>query len=296
MLKTEAPSDHHTDLDLYDTDRLVQAFVDDQAAALQAVRAAGGRIAKAVEAAVPRLVAGGRLVYVGAGTSGRLGVLDSVELFPTFSWPRERAVALIAGGERAMFESVEGAEDSRERGAHDLQARGVNGQDVVILLAASGTTPYVMGALEAARAAGALTIGIANNPGAPVSAKAHVGITLNTGSEIISGSTRLKAGTAQKIALNTLSSAVMVRLHKVYRNLMVDVHPTNAKLYRRAVTLTMRATGCDEATARRTLAACDHRVKVAIVAVLRGVDVQHAQALLEAAHGSVRMALASHPA
>jgi N-acetylmuramic acid 6-phosphate etherase len=292
MLKTESPSDVHTDLDLYPTDRLVAAFVDDQSAALQAVRAAAGRIAAAVEAAVPRIAAGGRLVYAGAGTSGRLGVLDSVELFPTFSWPRERVVALIAGGERAMFEAVEGAEDSREHGAQDMRSVQVGPLDVVILLAASGTTPYVMGALDAARAAGALTIGIANNPGAPVAARAELGIVLNTGSEIISGSTRLKAGTSQKIALNTFSSAVMVRLHKVYRNLMVDVHPTNAKLYRRAVTLTMRATGCDEETARRTLRDCDHRVKVAIVAILRQVDVAQAGRLLEAAQGSVRTALA----
>ena len=292
MLKTESPHDVHTDLDLYTTDRLVQAFVEDQAAALEAVRAAAGRIAAAVEAAVPRIAAGGRLVYVGAGTSGRLGVLDSVELFPTFSWPRERAVALIAGGEQAMFEAVEGAEDSRERGTQDLRAAGAGPRDVVLLLAASGATPYVMGALEVARAAGALTIGIANNPGAPVAHGADVGIILNTGSELISGSTRLKAGTSQKIALNTFSSAVMVRLHKVYRNLMVDVHPTNAKLYRRAVTLTMRATGCDEETARRTLQACDHRVKVAIVAILRKVEVARAEGLLASAQGSVRTALA----
>lgn len=296
MLKTEAPSDTHKDLDLYDTGDLVDAFIDDQADAVAAVRAAGGRIASVVSAAVPRIAAGGRLVYVGAGTSGRLGVLDSVELFPTFSWPRERAVALIAGGPEAMFQAVEGAEDDREQGARDVVAAGVGPRDVVILLAASGTTPYVMGALEAARGAGALTIGIANNPGAPVTSAAELGVTLNTGSEIISGSTRLKAGTAQKIALNTLSSAIMVRLHKVYRNLMVDVHPTNAKLYRRAVQLTMRATGCDEATARHTLQACDHRVKVAIVAILRGLPVGQAQARLQAAHGSVRTALADPPA
>lgn len=292
MLKTESPSDEHPDLDLYDTGRLVEAFVNDQGVALQAVGAAMSDIAAAVDVAVPRIAAGGRLLYVGAGTSGRLGVLDSVELFPTFSWPRERAVALLAGGDRAMFEAVEGAEDSREQGVRDLASAAAGPRDVVILLAASGTTPYVMGALDAARETGALTIGIANNPGAPVAARAHIGIILNTGSEIISGSTRLKAGTAQKIALNTFSSAVMVRLHKVYRNLMVDVHPTNAKLYRRAVSLTMRATGCDEDTAQATLHACDHRVKVAIVAILRQVDVSHASSLLDKAHGSVRTALA----
>lgn len=292
MLNTETPSDAHPDLDLYRTEALVEAFVDDQGLALQAVRAAARQIAAAVEAAVPRIAAGGRLLYVGAGTSGRLGVLDSVELYPTFSWPRERALALIAGGRRAMFRSVEGAEDRREQGALDLAAVEPGPHDVAILLAASGTTPYVIGALEAARAAGALTIGIANNPGTPVMQQADLAVTLNTGSEIISGSTRLKAGTAQKIALNTLSSSIMVRLHKVYGNLMVDVQPTNTKLHQRAVSLTMRATGCDEHTARRALQACGHRVKVAIVAILRGVDVARAEALLAAGQGSVRTALA----
>jgi N-acetylmuramic acid 6-phosphate etherase len=291
MLKTEAPSDCHTDLDQYTAAQLVAAFIGDQDRALAAAHAASGRIADAIDAAVPRVAAGGRLIHVGAGTSGRLGVLDSVELSPTFSWPRSRAIPLIAGGARAMFEAVEGAEDNAEQGRADLQAIGVGRNDVVILLAASGATPYVMGALEVARAAGALTIGIANNPGAPVAERADIGITLDTGSEIISGSTRLKAGTAQKIVLNTLSSAIMVRLHKVYGNLMVDMHPTSAKLYRRAVNLTVRATGTDEETARKTLSACSYQVKVAIVAILAKIDVAAAESTLKAADGSVRLAL-----
>lgn len=296
MLNTEAPSDAHPDLDLYDLDALVAAFVDDQAQALAAVRAARGAIAAAVAAAVERIAQGGRLIYVGAGTSGRLGVLDSTELYPTFSWPRDRALALIAGGERAVFESIEGAEDRRDDGERDLQAIDPSPLDVVILLAASGTTPYVMGALAAARAAGALTIGIANNPGAPVTQGAHHGITLNTGSEIISGSTRLKAGTAQKIALNTLSSSIMVRLNKVYGNLMVDVQPTNAKLRQRAVQLTMRATGATDPQARRALHECDDSVKLAIVALLLGVGAEQARERLAVGRGSVRAALASHGA
>jgi N-acetylmuramic acid 6-phosphate etherase len=291
MLRTEIPSESHPDLDRYEVTDLVDAFIDDQAHALEAVKAAGARIAEAVEAALPRIRAGGRLVYAGAGTSGRLGMLDSVELLPTFSWPASRAIALVAGGHRAVFKAVEGAEDSLEQGRADVRAIGVAPQDVVILLAASGTTPYVLGVLEAARAAKALTIGIANNPGAPLTAGAEIGITLDTGSELISGSTRLKAGTAQKIALNTFSSALMVRLNKVYGNLMVDVQPTNAKLLRRAVDLTMRATGADEATARRTLAACRYQVKVAIVAILTHIDVEAAQARLTASNGSVRLAL-----
>ena len=292
-LRTETPSTKHADLDRYGVEELVGAFVDDQRDAVEAVRAASADLARAVAAAVPRLEAGGRVVYVGAGTSGRLGLLDSVELYPTFSWPPERAVALLAGGEEALYVAVEGAEDDRAQGAVDLRAAGVGPNDVVLLLAASGGTPYVLGALEAARAAGALTIGIANNPGAAVASGAEVGVTLDTGPEIISGSTRLKAGTAQKIALNTISSAIMVRLHKVYGNLMVDVKPTNAKLRRRAVALTVRATGKDEEAARRTLEACDHQVKVAIVALAKNVAIAEARARLEAARGSVRPALAS---
>jgi N-acetylmuramic acid 6-phosphate etherase len=292
MLPTETPSDQHPDLDLYATEDLVRAFTADQAHAAAVVHAAAPQLARAVDAAAPRLAQGGRLIYAGAGTSGRLGLLDSVELFPTFSWPKDRALALIAGGKPALFEAVEGAEDDRAQGAADLKALRPTASDVVIALAASGATPYALGVLEAAQAAGALTIGIANNPDAPVTQAAAVGITLATGSETISGSTRLKAGTAQKIALNTLSSAVMVRLHKVYGNLMVDVLPTNAKLYRRAVALTVRATGADEAAARAVLEQCHYRVKTAIVALRLKTDVAAAQAALDRAAGSVRQALA----
>lgn len=292
MLSTETPNSEHPELDLYPTEKLVAAFVDDQRNAVEAVRKAAPDIARAVAAAVPRIEAGGRLLYVGAGTSGRLGLLDSVELHPTFSWPRERAVALLAGGYAAVQQAVEGAEDDRAQGGEDLRAVGVNESDVVLLIAASGATPYVLGAIAVARAAGALTVGIANNPDAPVTKEAEIGITLDTGSEIISGSTRLKAGTAQKIALNTFSSALMVKLDKIYRNLMVDVKPTNAKLVRRTVHLTMLATGTDEATARTTLESCQHQVKVAIVAIAKKLSVADAAALLEDARGSVRRALA----
>lgn len=292
MLNTETPSAKHTELDLYPVEQLVDAFAEDQQQAVAAVRAAVAQIAAAVAAAVPRIEAGGRLVYVGAGTSGRLGLLDSVELYPTFSWPKERAVALLAGGRRAVYEAVEGAEDSGEQGAIDIVEANVGRNDVVLLVAASGATPYVMGALAAARGAGALTIGIANNPGAPVVREAECGITIDTGSELISGSTRLKAGTAQKITLNTFSSALMVRLNKVYGNLMVDVKPTNAKLIRRTIRLTVLATGADETTARTTLEACGHHVKVAIVAIACKVSVDEARARLDAHRGSVRAALA----
>lgn len=289
--QTEKPSESHTALDQYSALDLVQSFADDQLVAVNAVRDAAPQIAAAVEAAVPRLEQGGRLIYVGAGTSGRLGLLDSVELYPTFSWPPERAVALLAGGQQALFRAVEGAEDQTDQGAADIRAQNIESHDVVILLAASGGTPYTMGALEEARRLGALTIGIGNNVDSPVALKAECGIILDTGSELISGSTRLKAGTAQKITLNTLSSSIMVKLNKTYGNLMVDLKPTNAKLRRRAERLTVLATGADEITARTTLEACNHHVKTAIVAILGKVDVAEAAAKLDAAQGSVRVAV-----
>jgi len=228
---------------------------------------------------------------VGAGTSGRLGLLDSVELNPTFSWPTERSPALLAGGASALYKAVEGAEDNRAQGAADLQALQPTANDVVLLLAASGTTPYALGAAGTARAAGALTVGIANNPGAPLPAACEVGVVLDTGPEVISGSTRLKAGTAQKIALNTFSSAVMVRLNKVYGNLMVDLRATNAKLVQRALRLTVRATGAADVDARAALDACGNRVKVAIVMLKARVDAATAEQRLDAAQGSVHEAL-----
>jgi len=290
-LPTEQPHPGHAQLDRYATAALVDALAADQAGAALAVRAAGAALAQAVDAAVPRLAAGGRLVYVGAGTSGRLGLLDSVELQPTFSWPHERSLALLAGGAGALFQAVEGAEDRPDAGAADIAAAKVGPSDVVLLLAASGSTPYALGAAAAARAAGALTVGFANNPGAPLLAACEVGVLLDTGPEVISGSTRLKAGTAQKIALNTFSSAVMVKLNKVYGNLMVDLRASNAKLVRRALRLTALASGAAEADAQAALAASGGRVKVAIVMLKAGVGAAQAQARLDAAQGSVRGAL-----
>ncbi|PXX43116.1 N-acetylmuramic acid 6-phosphate etherase [Undibacterium pigrum] len=291
MLNTEAPSISHTELDLYPTTQLVDVLIDDQLNAIRAVSLAAAQIAAAVDAATPRILAGGRLVYVGAGTSGRLGVLDGVELLPTFSWPNERALSLLAGGKQAMFVAVEGAEDDAAQGAKEIMQLALTANDVVILIAASGATPYVLGALQAARATEALTIGFANNPGAPVTLQAEIGITLDTGSEVISGSTRLKAGTSQKVALNSFSSALMVRLHKVYGNLMVDVKPTNVKLLRRTVSLTMHATGRDEAYCRRILEECDFHVKIAILAIVNNISTSSASEKLQACGGDLRLAL-----
>jgi N-acetylmuramic acid 6-phosphate etherase len=294
-LRTEQPHPGHPALDSYDTATLVDALVADQAQAALAVRAAGAALSRAVDAATPRLAAGGRLVYVGAGTSGRLGLLDSVELNPTFSWPRERSPALLAGGDRALLQAVEGAEDNRQQAAADIATLQLTVNDVVLVLAASGTTPYAIAAAEAARATGALTVGCANNPGAPLLAACEIGVLLDTGPEVISGSTRLKAGTAQKIALNTFSSAVMVRLHKVYGNLMVDVRATNAKLVQRALRLTVLATGADEALARAALDACGQRVKVAIVMLKAGLDAATAEQALHAARDNITLALQRRP-
>lgn len=295
MLKTETPGTEHAELDLYPVEKLIEVLIDDQFDAVRAVRAAAPQISAALNRALPRILLGGRLIYVGAGTSGRLGVLDSVELFPTFSWPQARALGVLAGGHAAMFSSIEGAEDDAAQGATDLTALAVQPPDVVLLLAASGATPYVLGALQAARACKALTIGIANNIDAPLTADAELGITLDTGCELISGSTRLKAGTAQKIALNSFSTALMIKLNKVYGNLMVDLQPTNAKLRRRAVSITMLATGCDELSARRTLESCGQQVKTAIVALRNQTSIKIARARLAESDGNVRAALIRDP-
>ena len=288
---TESTHQTHAGLDRYDTPRLVAALVDDHALAVQAVQAACAQLATAVDATADRLSRGGRLIYAGAGTSGRLGVLDAVELNPTFSWPRHRAPALLAGGEGAMFLSVEGAEDDGAQGAADLHRLGPGEHDVVFAIAASGTTPFALGVVTSARSLGCLTIGMANNRGSPLLEAAEIGILLDTGPEVISGSTRLKAGTAQKVALNSFSSAVMVRLHKVYGNLMVDLRATNVKLVHRAVRLTMQAAGVAQPQAEAALRDCGYRVKVAVVMLRKALTAEQALAALEAAGDNLRRAL-----
>lgn len=293
--RTEQVHPDFADLDTLDDLRLVQAFADDQLNAVQAVRQAAPALARAVNAAAERLERGGRLVYAGAGTSGRLGVLDATELTPTFSWPAERAVPLIAGGERAIRQAIEGAEDNFQAGCADVQGVNLSPDDVLIGIAASGTTPYVLGALQAGRQVGALTVALANNPGSPLLDAAECAILLDTGPEIISGSTRLKAGTAQKIALNTLSSAVMVKLGKVYGNLMVDVRATNAKLEGRAVRLVRHATQADEDTARAALREAEGSVKTAIIMLKKQLSAAQAAKLLEDYAGHARLALSQSP-
>lgn len=291
-MNTEAIDPKYSELDLQTTDNLVSTFIDDQFLAIQAVKHAQTAIAQAVDAAAQRLEQGGRLIYVGAGTSGRLGVLDSTELLPTFSWPAERAVGVMAGGINAYLKAVEGAEDDTESALQAFNAIELKAQDVVILLAASGKTPFTVSALYHARSLGALTIGIANNPNTPLINEAEIGILLATGAEVIAGSTRLKAGTAQKVALNTLSSAIMVKLHKVYGNLMVDMQPTNHKLAQRALRIVMTATGADQMSAQQVLGAADHNVKAAIVSLLTHLEPSVARERLIKARGNIRQALA----
>ncbi len=291
MQTTESRSMEHCDLDRYSNAQLIEALITDQQAAVAAVLASQADLVAALDAALPRVLAGGRLIYVGAGSSGRLGVLDGVELSPTFSWPQARTIGLLAGGPEAMFMAVEGAEDDASEGARQLTDLALSTQDVVLLIAASGSTPFVLGALDAARAAGALTIGLANNPGSALLQRADIAILLASGAEIIAGSTRLKAGTAQKIALNSFSSALMVRLNKVYGNLMVDVKPANAKLRRRCVQLLMQIAECDEAQALRLLELSAYQVKPAVVMHYKQLDLAAAQALLAQHQGSLRRVL-----
>jgi N-acetylmuramic acid 6-phosphate etherase len=288
---TESINPSTQNLDLLEPRELVSTFIEDQFNAVQAVKNAAPEIARAVELTVSRLEQGGRLIYAGAGTSGRLAFLDAAELIPTFSWSKSRALVAMAGGNGAVFNAVEGAEDNFDQGRDDVLALEPTKNDVVIAIAASGTTPYALGALEAARSVGALRIGISNNPNAPILEQADVGILLETGAEVISGSTRLKAGTAQKIALNTFSSSVMVRLHKVYGNLMVDLQATNIKLVKRAIRLTVLATNKTETQATEALESCGYHIKTAIVMLERQLNAEKAQALIEQHQGNVRACL-----
>ncbi|MCA1243279.1 N-acetylmuramic acid 6-phosphate etherase [Stappia stellulata] len=270
---------------------LAAALVDSQAGALVAMRKALPDLERAIAAALAVLRApDSRLIYCGAGTSGRVALLDAVELHPTFNWPNERVHVLLAGGVQSLGEAQEGAEDDAAAAARELAALDVSARDVVIGLAASGTTPFVLQAMATARAAGATTIGIANNPGAPLLEAADCPVLLDTGPEALAGSTRLTAGTSQKICLNTFSTAVMMRLGRVYGGHMVDMRATNAKLRKRARAIVADIAGCDEAAARAALQACDQNVKQAIL-VLKGATPEAAARLLETASGDLRAAV-----
>lgn len=257
----------------------------------EAVESALPMIARAVEIIAVRLKKGGRLFYLGAGTSGRLGVLDAVECPPTFGTEPERVQGVIAGGADAIFHAQEGAEDSLALAQQDLQARGLCSSDILCGIAASGRTPYVIGGLEYARSLGAATIAVVCTPESPIAALADVAITAVTGSEVITGSTRLKAGTAQKIILNMLSTGTMIRLGKVYGNLMVDVKSSNAKLEERARRIVMEATGRSRAEAEEALAKSAGSAKLAIFMLLANLSVEEARRQLDTADGYIGRAL-----
>lgn len=248
-------------------------------------------ITKAVEGIVACLKKGGRMVYVGAGTSGRLGILDASECVPTFGTPPELVTGVIAGGSRAIVHPIEGAEDSAQLGASDMAERNVCQNDAVIGIAASGRTPYVLGALEEANKRGAFTVGVCNNKNSALSKVAKVTIEAETGPEVVMGSTRMKAGTAQKLILNMLSTCAMIRMGKVYENYMVDMCATNEKLYARSVRMIRLLVDVDEQTANEALKAAGGRLKVAILMLKGGVSAEKASRLLEENSDILRLAL-----
>ncbi len=292
-LPTEAWNAASADLDLRDTTDLVALMTAEDATVPAAVERASGAIVEAIDAVADRLVRGGRLIYVGAGTSGRLALVDAVECESTFAVPPGRVIALVAGGASSTATAQEHAEDDDAAGASEIAAVAVGPLDAVVGLSASGRTPYVAGALEVARTAGALTIALVAVPESELGRSADHDVAVVVGPEVIAGSTRLKAGTAQKLVLNMISTISMVRLGKTYGNLMVDVVATNEKLRARVHRIVGQATGADAAQVDEALAASGGDAKVAIVSLLADIDTAEAQRRLDAVGGVVRKALES---
>ena len=290
-LATEAVNPATMDLDKLATAELVRVINAEDRRVAGAVGQALPEIAAAIDAVAERMRRGGRLIYMGAGTSGRLGVLDASECPPTFGVPAGAVVGLIAGGDAALRRSIEAAEDRPEQGQADLQAINLGPEDSVVGLTASGRTPYVLGGLDFARSIGALAIGVACNRPSAISEHADISILAEVGPEVLSGSTRLKSGSAQKMILNMLSTGVMVRLGKTYGNLMVDLHPTNDKLRVRALRLFCQVSGSDEESAKTWLERCNWEVKTAIVAYRLDCSPDEARRKLELADGFVRKVL-----
>lgn len=290
-IATEQRNPNTMNIDTLSTLDMVKLINREDHRVAEAVGLVTDKIAAAVDVIADRLCQGGRLIYCGAGTSGRLGILDAVECPPTYSTDPEMVQALMAGGYSAIFKAVEGAEDSKELGVQDMKAIGFSSADVLVGIAASGRTPYVLGCMEYAKALGAATISVTCCPGSVLDTFADIGIAPAPGPEVVTGSTRMKSGTAQKMVLNMLSTGAMIRLGKVYGNLMVDVKPSNEKLIRRCVTIVCTAAECDEQTAVTALEACGYRPKIAIVMVLCGVGAEKAQAMLDAAGGRVAKVL-----
>ena len=290
-LITEERNPNTMNIDSMSTLEMVRTINHEDQKVAAAVSQQDQQIARAIDAAAKRYQQGGRLIYVGAGTSGRLGVLDAAELVPTYGIKPERAVGLIAGGKQAMLQAVEGAEDDLELGQQDLRRLHLSAKDTVIGLAASGRTPYVVGSLDFANEVGALTIAIACVPNAVISSHAEIGIEAVVGPEVITGSTRMKAGTAQKMILNMISTGVMIKQGKVYQNVMIGVQPTNAKLVDRACRIISTTTGVSTSEAMTALHNSANDVSVAIIMIETGRSKADASDLLAKAHGNVAAVL-----
>jgi len=287
---TEASSSRYAALDAWDVPTILTALWEGQLAAVAALAPALPALSRATEAAVARLATGGRLAYAGAGTSGRIGVQDAVELMPTFDWPEHRLVLLMAGGDAALLRSIENAEDREDLATAAVVEHGLGPQDVLVGIAASGTTPFTVAAVRTARERGALTIAIANSARTPLLDAAEFPVLIETGAEAIAGSTRMKAGTAQKVVLNLFSTAIMVRLGRVYRGQMVDMQARNAKLRARGTRMLQALTDCSAEEARAALQAANGKVKLAVL-IVHGMTASDAQALLTRHGGNLRAAM-----
>lgn len=289
-MSTETVDPRFIDIDLWPTQVAIEAMLEGQMAAMATIRGQAGAIAAAAEAAADRLRRGGRLVYAGAGTSGRVAVQDGVELGPTYGWPEDRTVYLMAGGRKALTDAVEGAEDDAEAARAEIAEASVGPDDVVIGVAASGRTPYTVAAVEAGRAAGALTLGISNNPDTPLLAAAEHPLLIETGSELVAGSTRMKAGSAQKAVLNLFSTATMIRLGGVYRGRMVGMRISNIKLGKRAVAMVAELAEVDSGTAQAALDTAGRDIRKAVL-IAKGMSGAAADAALAEAGGDLRRAI-----
>jgi N-acetylmuramic acid 6-phosphate etherase len=290
-METERASPRYSDIDLWEPLDILHALIESQMAAVAAVRPALNAIERAAEAMEARLRGDGRLIYVGAGTSGRLAVQDGAELIPTFSWPEDRLLLLMAGGKDALLQSAEGAEDETGHAARLVQEHCVGSTDVVIAVAASGTTPFTLACMREAKQRGALAIGIANNRRTPLLEEADCPIWLDTGAEPIAGSTRMKAGTAQRVALNLLSTLIMIRLGRVHEGLMVDMQAINVKLVERSENILRRLSGRGGDEVRAALQRAGGNIKIAMLLLLHGFSIEDATALLKQAGGRLRIAL-----
>lgn len=287
---SESRNPNTMDIDLLEFGEVLNTINQEDMLVAHAVKKSIKQIELAAKAALTALKNGGRIIYIGAGTSGRLGILDAVECKPTFSVPDGLFIGVIAGGSKAITEAVEGAEDNKDAGKEDLIQHKLSEKDFVLGIAASGRTPYVIGALSYANELGCSTACLVCNPDAPLLSIAEIGISVNVGPECLTGSTRMKSGTAQKLVLNMISTSVMIKMGKAYENLMVDVNASNQKLIARAVRIVMQATQCDTEVARTTLSKADNNAKLAILMIFTGLDARAANHLLAENNGYLRQA------